>query len=90
MKSDSNFFNIDAEAGLEASNCRFGVHIEGKWVILGVLWYVAKQVEAFEDIEEVLQTKMFFVAVQLSYFFEINRSLLFIFLRDFKFLLVAI
>ena len=41
MKSDSNFFNIDAEASLEASNGRFGVHVEGKWVILGVLWYVA-------------------------------------------------
>jgi len=41
MKSDGNFFNINAEAGLEASNYRFGVHIEGKWVILGVLWYVA-------------------------------------------------
>lgn len=54
MKSDRNFFNIDAKAGLEASNCRLGVHIEGKWVILGVLWYVAEQVEAFEDIEEVL------------------------------------
>tara|TARA_B110000285_G_scaffold91997_1_gene105358 strand:- start:75 stop:299 length:225 start_codon:yes stop_codon:yes gene_type:complete len=41
MKSDGNFFNIDAEAGFEASNYRFGIHIEGKWVILGVLWYVA-------------------------------------------------
>lgn len=90
MKSDSNFFNIDAEASLEASNGRFGVHVEGKWVILGVLWYVAQQIEAFEDIEEVLETKMFFVAVQLSYFVEINRSLLLIVLRDFKFLLVAL
>lgn len=33
---------------------------------------------------------MFFVAEQLSYFFEINRSLLLVFLRDFKFLLVAL
>ena len=72
MKSDRNFFNINAKAGLKASDCRLGVHIEGKWVILGVLWYVAEQVEAFEDIEEVLQTKMFFVAEQLSHFFEIN------------------
>ena len=41
IEPDSNLFIIDAKAGLEAADCRLGVHVESKWVILGVLWNIA-------------------------------------------------